>query len=227
MSTSAVDRLLKLVSSLHAHGPQYPGKPPAFKPETPLARRKLIPVVDEKGNVIAYSRASCGASQTQTKSANMGGFSPLDIAAAAGLAHLDPDTRTLFEFIAGNESRRPVLAMVLAAEIYAEAKFRRIQLPDGMADKIADLVLEMLMDADGCKYCNTSGVVLGEDGKACQCPRCRGAGHDCVPERTVAARWGLSQPTYHRNYAQIVHWAHAVMQGRVATIYANVMDSLQ
>lgn len=226
MTCNAVDRLLKLCASLHAHGPSLPGKPPAFRPQVPLSRRRLVPVVSEDGHVIAYSRARCGATQTQTRSVRLDAHSPLDVAAAAGMARFEPELAWLLEYISGDQSRARRLRQTMGAELVAEAARSRWQISPDEATRVADLVLELLVDAEGCTGCATTGVTLDAEGRVETCPLCRGTGHRPLPERAVAARWGLSRSTYRRRLAPAVDWLHAVAQGRVAQIYERVREAM-
>lgn len=232
MSASAVDQILRLWACLEPHGMQWPGKPPKFRQEVPLGRRKLLAVRGEKGGIIGHYRAACGASHTQTRGARMDGFTAMDVAAAAGAAvrGLDREYVALFEFVTG--SAKPGLKAYLLTELtcslIAEARWRKWDAVDGpMAERIADVALRMVVDADGCKACNTQGHTLDEDGRAMDCAECKGSGHIAYPERQIAAEVDMPRSTYNRKLAPAVHWAHALLQGRAHTVLGAIKAQME
>lgn len=222
MSTTAVEQILRIVSVLHPHGPQYPGKPPAFRPEVPLSRRRLVPVVSEDGQVIAYGRAQCGATQSQTRAVKLGGWTQFDTAGQIGMAHLEDELRWMLEWIAGDDWRLPLLQLNLAATLQAQATFDGWKLKAGESDKIATLALHMLIDADACAACNTTGIGLDEQGRQGVCKECRGVGHVSLSDVQCAKLLQVPRETYRRRLAHVVRWAHALLQGQVFTILARI-----
>ena len=226
MSCNAVDHLLRLFACLNAHSAPLPGRPPAFRPQVALGRRRLMPVISDDGYVIGYSRAQCGASQTQTRSYKVGSWSPLDVAGAAGMAHFDEEDRWLCEYVVGDAKRKPLLRVTLASEIVAQAKFAGWKIAAHAPDAIADLALDMLIDADGCGRCNTSGIALCDDGALGQCPDCRGTGHVPLSERKAAARLRVPRATYNRHYRIPLDWTMRVLQGRVWSIDERIREGI-
>lgn len=230
MSSSAVEQILRIVAALEPHGPQYPGKPPKKRDRKRIAyaaptRRAALAVLGEKGDIIGHAHIECGASQTQTRSMKLNTFQPIDIAGAIGMARLEDHHRWLLRFIAGDESMRPLLRIELASSIAAQAAWMKWQIDEHDPDRIADLVLDMLIEADGCTTCNVTGSILDRSGQLIDCPDCRGSGHISLSERGVARRWKIAKTTYRRRYMPAVQWACRLIQGHAGTVLEKLRDA--
>ncbi len=229
MSTTAVEQILRIVAVLYPHGPQYPGKPlksnkgkRTRRMKLALRSKRFIPVRGEKGDVIGYSRAACGASQSQTRVTKLGGFTPLDTAGQIGMADLDEDERWMLEWIAGDERRLPLLQLELAVTLVAQAKFAGWNLKAGEPDKVAVLALQLLIEADACTDCNTTGVGIDETGKMGTCKTCKGVGHVALSDAQIAKALKIPRETYRRRVSHAVVWAQALLQGRAWTILGKI-----
>lgn len=226
---SAVEQILRIVSVLHPHGPQLPGKPPASKRATRVARQdrairsmRLVPVTNSLGQVIGHSRAACGAVQTQTRVTKLNTFSPIDIAAQIGMAGLDDEQRWMLEWIAGDDRKLPLLQITLASTLAAQATFAKWTLKSGEAEKLAALSLQMLVDSDACTSCNTSGIGVSDDGKIGVCSSCNGVGHVSLSDAAIARLLRMPRETYRRRLSHVVNWAQALLQGYAETILDRI-----
>lgn len=133
----------------------------------------------------------------------------------------------------------PAVVADLAAEVFAEARFRRwMNLGDQQdvgwwqwqSERIAEMALFAVVNVSCCRRCGGVGTEKRkEDGKdvSKRCGACAGVGWVSIDRRSVAKALGLSRRQHEQRTEPAYRWAFTVTIGRLQSIAYEARKSLK
>lgn len=132
-----------------------------------------------------------------------------------------------------------VVVIDLAAEVLAEARFRRwmnqndeqeVGWWEWQSERIAEMALFAAVNVSCCRRCGGSGIEVrkqdGEDVRK-QCGACAGVGWVSIDRRSVAKALGLSRRQHEKRTEPAYRWAFTVTIGRLQSIAYEARRALR